>query len=49
MTKKSVRFHHKGIDYAAPMPDNEEAAITSGPQVPQTETGIIFRTRPAGY
>jgi len=26
----------------------DTAAITSGPQVPQTATGIIFRTRPAG-
>ena len=48
MTKKSVESACKGIDYAAPMPDNEEAAITSGPQPAQTETGIIFRTRPSG-
>ena len=30
------------------MGDNEEAASTSGPQVPQTGAGIIFRTRPSG-
>ena len=46
MTKKSRRILHKGIDYVAPMPDNEEAASTSGRLAPQTETGIIFRTRP---
>ena len=47
MTKKSSRISHKGIDYVAPMPDNEGAASTSGPQVPQTGAGIIFRTRPS--
>ena len=43
MTKKSRRIPHKGIDYVAPMPDNEEAASTSGPPPAQAETGIIFR------
>ena len=46
MTKKSRRILHKGIDYVSPMPDNDRAASTSGRQAPQTETGIIFRTRP---
>ena len=48
MTKKSRRILHKGIDVVAPMPDNEEAASTSGPPVPQTETGIILRARSSG-
>ena len=49
MTKKSRQIPHKGIDCVAPIRDNEEAASTSGPQVPQTGTGSSSERDPPGY